>query len=75
MNRKSSLADLSGNVILGHLPIQEQKQLQTHLEVVSVEVRQELDEVGGDLRYICFPLTVPSALWPISRLARAWKSP
>ncbi len=56
MNRKSSLADLSGNVILGHLPLQEQKQLQTHLEVVSVEVRQELDEVGGDLRYICFPL-------------------
>ena len=46
----------AGNSLLGHLPLREQKQLQTHLELVSVEARQELDEVGADLRYICFPV-------------------
>ena len=54
MNSKSSPP--AGNLLLGHLPPREQKQLQTHLELVSVEARQELDEVGGDLRYVCFPV-------------------
>ena len=56
MNMKTSLPDPTANLLLGHLPPQEQKQLQTHLELVSVEARQELDEVGSNLRYICFPL-------------------
>ena len=46
----------AGNVLLEYLPPEEQKQLHTHLELVSVEARQELDEVGGDVRYVCFPL-------------------
>ena len=54
MNSQSS--PLAGNLLLGQLPPREQKQLQTHLELVSVEARQELDEVGSDVRYICFPL-------------------
>jgi hypothetical protein len=38
------------------LPPHERKQLRTHLELVSVEPRQELNEIGSELRYICFPL-------------------
>jgi Crp-like helix-turn-helix protein len=54
MNSKSSPP--AGNLLLGYLPPREQKQLQTHLELVSVEAHQELDGVGGDLRYVCFPV-------------------
>ncbi|HKT36227.1 MAG TPA: helix-turn-helix domain-containing protein [Nitrospira sp.] len=54
MNNKRSFP--AGNLLLGHLPPREHKQLQTHLELVSVESRQELEEVGGDLRYVCFPI-------------------
>jgi hypothetical protein len=54
MNGTTSLS--GGNLLLGHLPSREQKRLQTHLELVSVEARQELDGVGSDLRYVCFPL-------------------
>lgn len=56
MRSKISLRGPISNLVLGHLPPREQKQLQTHLELVSVQPRQELDEVGANLRYICFPL-------------------
>ena len=55
MNR-SRTRNLADNFILADLPPNEQKQLESHLELVSVEARQELDEVGSDLRYICFPV-------------------
>ena len=53
---KSKSSPAVRNSLLGHLPPREQKQLETHLELVSVEPRQELDDVGGDLRYVCFPV-------------------
>jgi len=53
---KSTSSPSAGNSLLAHLPPREQKQLQTHLELVSVEARQELDDVGEDLRYMCFPV-------------------
>ena len=53
---KSKNSGPAGNLLLGLLPLREQKQLETHLELVSVRPRQELEEVGGDVRYICFPL-------------------
>lgn len=56
MKMKTSLPDPSGNLLLALLPPQEQNQLKTHLELVSVEARQELDGVGTDVRYLCFPL-------------------
>ena len=54
MNSTTSLSP--GNLLLGQLPPREQKRLQSHLELVSVEARQELGGVGSNLRYICFPL-------------------
>lgn len=55
MNR-SRPANLAGNLILADLPLKERKQLESHLELVSVETRQELQEVGSDIRYIYFPI-------------------
>ena len=54
MNSTTSLS--AGNFLLGQLPPREQKRLQSHLELVSVEARQELGGVGSNLRYVCFPL-------------------
>lgn len=56
MDPKKSLEKVTENLILANLPLNEQKKLRTHLELVSVETRQELDCVGGGLRYICFPV-------------------
>ena len=56
MDTKKCLENVTENLILANLPLNEQKKLRTHLELVSVETRQELDSVGGGLRYICFPV-------------------
>ena len=73
MDPKKYLDNVTENLILANLPLNEQKKLRTHLELVSVETRQELDSVGGGLRYICFPV-VRSVSWNISRMDRGWKS-
>src|SRR5918994_4392365 len=56
MDPKKYLDKVTENLILANLPLNEQKKLRTHLELVSVETRQELDSAGGGLRYICFPV-------------------
>jgi hypothetical protein len=56
MDARKHVANVTDNLILANLPPKEQKKLQTHLELVSVKTRQELDQVGSDLHYICFPI-------------------
>jgi hypothetical protein len=73
MDPKKCLENVTENLILANLPLNEQKKLRTHLELVSVKTRQELDSVGGGLPYICFLSTVRSALWNISGVDRGWR--
>ena len=56
MDPKKYLENVTENLILANLPLNEHKKLRSHLELVSVETRQDLDSVGGGLRYICFPV-------------------
>lgn len=59
----STLAvNLEDNHLLAHLPRQELDTLRPHLDVISLDTREEINQIGTPIVHIIFPITVAISL-------------
>lgn len=66
----SSLDNPKGNALLRHLPDREFKHVEAHLKCIPLKVKEELNVVGGAIRFLHFPVDAVISLMDLQPSGR-----